>query len=169
MSERFNARVRLMNAGDLEQILFWRNHPKIRHYMYAQHEISIEEHTGWFVQASNDPGRHLLIFEIDEAPLGFINIHQLSSGDIGKWGFYTAPHAPKGTGQSLGQTALRYAFQIARFGKLCAQVIAFNQRSINLHIKLGFKREGLLRQQHFDGREHHDIVCFGLDAEEWHH
>lgn len=158
-----------MNEGDLERVLSWRNHPEVRRYMYTQHEISLEEHTRWFARASQDPERHLLVFEIDATSQGFINIHQIASGGIADWGFYAAPDAPKGAGRALGQAALRYAFKAAGLYKLCGQALAFNERSIRFHLSLGFQREGVLRQQHFDGQQYHDVVCFGLLANEWHH
>jgi len=167
VSESTLANVRSMNKGDIEQVLFWRNHPDVRHYMYTQNEISLEEHARWFARASQDPERHLLVFEIGGTPLGFINIHQIESGGIADWGFYAAPDAPKGTGQALGQAALRYAFEAAGLHKLCGQALAFNERSIRFHLNLGFQREGVLRQQHFDGQHYHDVVCFGLLANEW--
>jgi UDP-4-amino-4,6-dideoxy-N-acetyl-beta-L-altrosamine N-acetyltransferase len=158
-----------MNQGDIEQVLAWRNHPEVRCFMYSQHEISVEEHAQWFAGASQDPQRHLLMFEINMTPLGFINIHQIASGGIADWGFYLAPDAPKGTGCTLGQVALRYTFEAAGLNKLCGQALAFNERSIRLHLNLGFQREGVLRQQYFDGLQYHDVVCFGLLAQEWHH
>jgi UDP-4-amino-4,6-dideoxy-N-acetyl-beta-L-altrosamine N-acetyltransferase len=156
-----------MCESDLEQVLHWRNHPEIRRYMYTQHEISLEEHAHWFARASLDPERHLLVFEIDSISLGFINIHQIASAGIADWGFYAAPDAPKGTGRALGQAALLYAFERAGLHKLCGQALAFNERSIRFHMNLGFQREGVLRQQHFDGQQYHDVVCFGLLASEW--
>lgn len=156
-----------MNQADLNQVLVWRNHPDIRRFMYSQHAISVEEHAQWFARESQDPKRHLLIFEINKSPLGFINIHQIASGGIADWGFYVAPDAAKGTGQSLGQVALRYAFQEAGVNKLCGQVLASNERSILFHLNLGFQREGILRQHHFDGRQYHDVFCFGILAREW--
>lgn len=158
-----------MGEGDLEQVLSWRNHPNVRRYMYTQHEISLDEHARWFSRTSQDPNRHLLVFEIDAEPLGFINIHQMGSGGVADWGFYVAPDAPKGTGQTLGQAAMRYAFEVASLHKLCGQALVFNERSIRFHVKLGFQREGVLRQQHFDGQQYHDVICFGLLANEWHH
>lgn len=162
------AGVRPMTEGDLERVLSWRNHPEVRRFMYTQHEISLEEHARWFTRASQDGERHLLIFEIDATPLGFININRIASGGIADWGFYVAPDAPKGTGRALGVTALRYAFDSASLHKLCGQALAFNERSIRFHLNLGFQREGVLRQQHFDGQQYHDVVCFGLLASEWH-
>jgi len=156
-----------MNEWDLEQVLAWRNHPEIRRYMFMQQEISLEEHTRWFARASQDAKRHLLVFEIDSTPLGFINIHQIANGGVADWGFYAAPEAPRGTGRVLGQAALHYAFETAELHKLCGQALIFNERSIRFHLNMGFQREGVLRQQHFDGLEYFDVVCFGLLASEW--
>ena len=159
--------VRPMVASDLERVLAWRNHPEVRRYMYTQHEITLEEHSRWFERATQDRSRHLLIFENDAAPLGFINIHQIATGGIADWGFYAAPDAPKGTGRQLGQAALQYAFQGAGLHKLCGQALGYNEKSIQFHLSLGFTQEGILRQQHFDGQHYHDVVCFGLLANEW--
>lgn len=159
--------IRLMTEGDLEQVLFWRNHPDVRRYMYSQHEISLEEHARWFSRVSQDPGRHLLVFEVNRTARGFLQIHQIASGGIADWGFYADPDAPKGTGRALGDAALRYAFDTLGLHKLCGQALAFNERSIHFHLSLGFQREGVLRLQHFDGEQYHDVVCFGLLASEW--
>lgn len=156
-----------MESDDLERVLGWRNHPEIRRYMYTQHEITLEEHTRWFARSTRDPKRHLLIFELESTPLGFVNIHQIAQGGIADWGFYAAPDAPKGAGSLLGQAVLRYAFIEAVLHKLSGQALAFNEASIRFHHSLGFTQEGTLRQQHFDGRHYHDVVCFGLLASEW--
>lgn len=156
-----------MNQADMDQVLAWRNHPEVRRFMYSQLEISAEEHAQWFARASQDPERHLLMFEINKSPLGFINIHLIASGGIADWGFYVAPDAAKGTGRSLGQAALRYAFEAAGVNKLCGQALASNERSIRFHLNLGFQREGILRQQRFDGQQYHDVFCFGMLAREW--
>jgi UDP-4-amino-4,6-dideoxy-N-acetyl-beta-L-altrosamine N-acetyltransferase len=159
--------VRPMTAADLERVLVWRNNLEIRRYMYTQHMISLEEHVRWFEKASQDPKRHLLMFESNAIPLGFINIHQIAPGGIADWGFYAAPDAPKGTGRQLGIATLRYAFTEAAVHKLCGQALIYNERSIRLHQSLGFQQEGILRQQHFDGLNYHDVMCFGLIVSEW--
>lgn len=168
VSEFTSAVLRPMNENDLKMVLAWRNHPKVRSYMYKQQEISLEDHTFWFEQMSQDPKRSLLVFESNGIACGFINIHEVAHGGIGDWGFYAAPDAPKGTGRELGVAALRYAFKMVGLHKLCGQVLASNERSIRFHLNLGFLREGVLRQQHYDGRFYHDILCFGLLATDWH-
>lgn len=159
--------LRSMGPEDLERVLAWRNHDDVRRYMYNQHEITLAEHGAWFERASRDPARHLLVFEVDGLPLGFVNLHQIAPGGIADWGFYTAPDAPRGTGRRLGRAALEYAFRDAALHKLCGEALAYNERSINFHLNLGFVQEGLLREQHFDGRQYCDVVCFGLLASDW--
>lgn len=167
MTASVQQRVRPMTHQDLERVLAWRNHEEVRRYMYTQHEISLAEHVRWFERASQDACRHLLVFESNAVPQGFISLHQIAPGGVADWGFYAAPDAPKGAGRQLGQAALRYAFTQASLHKLCGQALAYNERSIKFHLSLGFQQEGILREQHFDGQNYHDVVCFGLIAAEW--
>lgn len=160
--------VRPMETQDLEMVLGWRNHESVRRFMYTQHEITLDEHSRWFQRASAAPDRHLLIFESDGVPMGFINFHEKGPGGVADWGFYLAPDAPRGTGSALGNAALNYAFGKINLHKVCGEALGFNTGSIRFHEKLGFTREGVLRQQHFDGETYHDIVCFGLIRSEWH-
>ena len=162
------ANVRPMIAADLENVLAWRNHPDVRRYMYTQHEIAEDEHRRWFERAAQDPDRHLLVFEVAGVAQGFVNFHRVAAGGVADWGFYLAPDVPRGTGHLLGRTALNYAFAEIGLHKVCGQAPAYNERSIRFHHKLGFSREGVLRDQHFDGQCYHDVVCFGLIAAEWH-
>lgn len=159
--------IRRMTEDDIDQVLAWRNHEDVRRYMYTPHEIKRCEHVRWFEQASTDPRRSLLIFESQGVELGYVNFHQAAQGQIADWGFYAAPQAPKGTGRNMGEAALFYAFTELNLHKVCGQVLDYNERSLRMHLRLGFTQEGLLREQHFDGQSYYDTVCFGLLAAEW--
>ncbi len=167
MLERSSSFLRYMTHADLGIVLAWRNHEDVRTFMYTQHEISQEEHCRWFDRANMDQKRHLLIYQVDDSPQGFINLHEIAVGGIADWGFYAAPDAPRGTGAAMGSAVLHYVFETLKLHKLCGQSIAFNERSIQYHLKLGFLKEGVLQQQHFDGQNYHDVWCFGLLAETW--
>jgi RimJ/RimL family protein N-acetyltransferase len=47
------------------------------------------------------------------------------------------------------------------------EALASNSASVNLHEKFGFVREGVFRDQHFDGKRHLDVIRFGLLTAEW--
>lgn len=160
--------VRPMDHADVERVLAWRNHLEVRRYMYTEHEISLDEHRHWFERSRRDPRMHLLIFEADLQPLGFVSFSERRSGGNADWGFYVAPGAPKGSGRELGFAALSYAFNDIKLHKICGQVLAYNERSIHFHQSFGFQQEGVLRDQHFDGKHYHQVICFGLLSHEWH-
>ncbi|ERS10121.1 hypothetical protein Q668_20935 [Alcanivorax sp. PN-3] len=161
-----SACMRKMTERDLELVLDWRNHPDVRCFMFSRHEIALGEHKAWFEKASQQENRHLLVYEQDSQASGFVNL-AVSVGGIAEWGFYTDPVAPKGTGKALGDQLLSYAFGELKLHKLVGQVLAYNERSRNFHLRLGFQQEGILRQQHFDGDKYHDIYSYGLLASEW--
>lgn len=160
--------LRKLTEEDLALVLSWRNDDRVRLYMFTQHQISAAEHETWFRRVSKDASRHLLLFERNGLPLGFVNLQVDGPGRVSTWGFYLSPEAPKGTGQSLGHATLRHSFQDLGLHKLYGQTMGHNVRSIRLHEKLGFQREGVLRSHHFDGNRHHDVICFGLLRHEWH-
>jgi len=156
-----------MAADDLARVLAWRNHPEIRRYMYTTHEISLQEHTAWFQRASADARKHLLLFEADGVPMGFANLSVADRSAIAEWGFYVAPDAPRGTGFRLGRAVLNHAFGPLGLHKVCGEALEFNERSIKFHGHLGFRQEGVLRDQHFNGEAYCSIVMFGLLSHEW--
>lgn len=159
--------MRTMQASDLLRVLTWRNHADVRRYMFTQHEITLAEHKNWFERATQDACKSLLIFEVDQQPLGYINFNKRTMGAIADWGFYLAPDAPKGSGRLLGHTALNYAFDELTLHKVCGEALAFNERSIRFHLSLGFIQEGILRDQFFDGNNYLSIINFGLLVNEW--
>ncbi len=159
--------IRPMVQSDLGLVLSWRNNPDVRRYMFTQNEITLDDHQKWYQKASLDANRHLLIFEERSVPMGFINFTEINSGNVSEWSFHAAPSAPRGSGTKLGVAALNYGFRRLGFHKVCGQVLSFNERSASLHYRLGFSREGVLRDQFFDGRDYHAVLYFGLLNSEW--
>lgn len=159
--------IRGMTSADLAMVLAWRNAPEVRRYMYTRHEISWEEHCAWFERNSENPRRHLLIYEEAAVPLGFVNFAESAAGGVADWGFYLAPKAARGTGSRLGRAALLHGFRVLNLHKVCGQVLEHNERSITFHRRLGFRQEGVLRDQHYDGQQYQAVICFGLLAGEW--
>lgn len=159
--------IRSMTLEDIELVLAWRNHPEVRRFMFSQAEISINEHRAWYEKSATDPRRHLLIYEENNIPLGFVNVIETSEGGIADWSFHVSPSSPKGTGTKLGLAALNYSFGVLRLHKVCGQVLDYNDRSIKLHQRLGFAQEGLLRDQFYDGHSYYSVYCFGLIGSDW--
>ena len=159
--------IRAVTYDDLPMVLRWRNHPEVRRFMFTQHEISLDEHRNWFARVSQDPSRRLFIVEEAQEAIGYVQFNSVSPGGVADWGFYTRPDAPKGSGRKLGVAALRHAFGALKLHKVCGQAIESNQSSINFHSRLGFRLEGVLREQQRINDRYHTLYCYGLLAHEW--
>ena len=159
--------IRSMTEEDLTMVLAWRNHPEVRRFMFTQHEISLEEHTQWFMRAVQDNTRSLLIVQEQGSPIGYVQFSNVEPCGVADWGFYARPDAPKGTGRKLGTLALGHAFGQLELHKVCGQAIDTNHASIRFHERLGFKREGVLRDQKRMNEQYQTLICFGLLAHEW--
>ncbi|MEM6803792.1 MAG: GNAT family protein, partial [Bacteroidota bacterium] len=53
-------------------------------------------------------------------------------------------------------------FQELRYHKAMVGIYAFNEASLALHKKIGFKEEGSLREMLFAGNQFHDLLKLGL-------
>jgi UDP-4-amino-4,6-dideoxy-N-acetyl-beta-L-altrosamine N-acetyltransferase len=160
--------IRRMNEADLATVRAWRNHADIRACMMDQDLVTEEQHRAWFEKASRSPGRVLLIFEEDGQARGFVQFTETRRDSrVADWGFYAAPGAPKGIGRRLCAHALRFAFDVMGYHKVCGQVLDYNLRSQRLHLAVGFEAEGVLRQQHRNDARYCDVLCYGYLNSTW--
>lgn len=76
-------------------------------------------------------------------------------------------HRRKGYATDAIRILLRHYFGELRYQKANARVYAFNEASVGLHQKLGFREEGRLRRMYYSAGEYHDVIWFGMTAEEF--
>ena len=166
-TDRGKGSIRQAHHEDLGLLFAWRNNSEIRRFMFNQECIALDKHQQWFEAALQQQDSCLLIYEIDNVALGCTNFSNAIAGQVSEWGFYTAPDAPKGCGSLMGRLVLDHAFVTLGIDKVCAEVLDYNLASIRMHEKIGFKREGLFRQQHKIDDCYHDVIRYGLLSQEW--
>lgn len=131
--------LRPITADDLELILAWRNSAHVRYASLDQHLITLEEHHAWFERTKANSRYRCLLFYEDALPIGAGTFTEINgSTRSARWGFYTAPTAPKGTGTRLCTALLNYAFDKLPIDTLYAEVLMTSHASVRLHEKLGF-------------------------------
>jgi UDP-4-amino-4,6-dideoxy-N-acetyl-beta-L-altrosamine N-acetyltransferase len=162
-----NLTIREIELKDLDAVLSWRNDPAIRRYMLTQHEIAVDEHAQWFESIQHNSNKHVLIVQESQIPFGLVHFTKLNKDEVMDWGFYVNPSATKGSGMKLAKLALDFAFIQKKWPKVCGNVLSINFSSRRFHLKLGFKLEGVLREQVHINNEWLSLWCFGLLASEW--
>ncbi|MBN1451311.1 MAG: GNAT family N-acetyltransferase [Anaerolineales bacterium] len=76
-------------------------------------------------------------------------------------------HQRRGYAAAAVPIILKYYFEELRYQKVTVPVHSYNQPSIRLHQKLGFKEEGCLRRMGYTNGEHFDVLWFGMTKEEF--
>lgn len=77
------------------------------------------------------------------------------------------PAQGQGYMQEALHAVLDWGFTTLELNRIEAQIHPDNLASINLVLKLGFHREGVLRQVAFWGGNFHDLIQFSLLRNEW--
>ena len=168
-------RLRAYERSDLEAVMKWVNDEEVTDMLGGEmlvHPVSslAEEK---FIEAAalpSDKHKDFVIETLAEpryiGAISFNVINWLSRnaglgiviGDKSLWG--------KGYGTDAMRVMMRLGFDKMNLHRLWLHVHDYNARAIASYEKCGFKREGILRQEHFTRGQYHDTVVMGiLDSE----
>jgi UDP-4-amino-4,6-dideoxy-N-acetyl-beta-L-altrosamine N-acetyltransferase len=163
-------RLRPLEPTDIDRVRGWRNLPEIRQWMYTDHEISVEEHARWFGQALSDATRRYWIIELDGEPVGLTNLYDISRvHGTANWAIYLADPGVRGrgAGRAAALAALASSFGELGLHKVSCEVLATNEAAIRLYERIGFRRDGLLRQHIVKGDDRIDVITMSLLRDEF--
>lgn len=106
----------------------------------------------------------------DDRLIGFATLHSL------EWNNQLATLAigignKKDRGQGFGDEALklimRYAFMELNLFRLSLEVISYNSNAINLYLRNGFIKEGVIRKAVYRDNQRHDRIVMGILRHDW--
>jgi RimJ/RimL family protein N-acetyltransferase len=171
-----NVLLRPIKRSDISCFLKWFNDPEIVQYldMYLPMTEMSEEKFIEELGTTRAKSDIILVVEATEGdsakPIGNCGLHSISPKDhnatfgiiIGEKDYWS-----KGYGVEAARLLINYGFQQLNLHRISSSAIAYNDRSITLHKKLGFREEGRLRQAMFKNGQYHDRVEFGILREEW--
>lgn len=129
-----------LTEESLMLVLPWRNAPAVRLNMFHNNIISEAEHRAWFAHLQHNNTARWFIHQsagIDDGVVYFTEIDWQKLNTL--WGFYLSPEAKPGSGMSLGMAGLDMAFDELKLETVYARVLPSNEKSIRLHLKLGFE------------------------------
>lgn len=172
MIEGKNIYLRLMEELDIPYKVKWINNPEVRGTLNFDYPISEVGTRKWLQKVAGNPTRRdfFVCQKKDDKPIGFgglINIDYKNSkaesymaiGDLSAQG--------RGYGYEIRKLILKYAFQELNLNKVYAYVWEQNKAMFNLNKKVGFKVEGLLREDILSHGELRNRYIMGIFAEEF--
>ena len=110
---------------------------------------------------------HLAICK-EKQMIGIISLIPKENGETAKIGLWidTEYHG-NGYGTEASRIITEYAFEQLRYRKVYARAFETNKASQNVWEKLGFEKEGELREQVFRNGKYEDVHMYGIVEHEW--
>jgi RimJ/RimL family protein N-acetyltransferase len=122
------------------------------------------------VNSQKNPTDIVFGIEVDENLIGTAGIHRINwTSRNGYFGIAICrkEYWNKGIGTEATNLILKYAFEYINLHKVLLEVYEYNERAIRVYEKVGFKREGRLRKNHYWKGEYYDVIVMGILQEEY--
>ena len=165
-------RLRPLREDDLPRLVRWFNTPEVRHWLHHSErpDATAEAVTERFITNSDAAANvHWIIETLDGRLVGTTELRLTLRADRAEMGI--AIHDKAQWSEGLGTDAVRlvvdYAFEELNLNRVELTTDEDNVRALRCYEKVGFVREGLLRQHRLlDGRFGNTVVM-GILRDEW--
>lgn len=169
-----SVRLRPLEESDVDDILTWVNDPEIVGNLaaFSGDPFTREQELEWIRRVRS--ARSEVVFTITAADdgryLGQCGIHQIHErSKVGRLACIIAQKKDMGCGH--GSAAIRavldHAFDVMQLHKIWLMVFAHNSRSRGINGRIGFREEGILREEYFHEGRWHDMVRMSMLDREW--
>ncbi len=164
--------LRAPDEADIDLLLAWMNNPEIYRYINRYRPVGRAEEREWIAnlhKRENDVV-FLIAAQEEDRPIGCCGLHGISNPNraaqlgivIGDERFHN-----RGFGGEAMELLCEYGFNGLNLNRIGLEVYDYNERACRCYERVGFRKEGCLREARFwDGR-YRDILQYGLLAEEW--
>jgi RimJ/RimL family protein N-acetyltransferase len=166
--------LRRFRASDAETLAAYRSDPDVARYQSWAPPVPIEQARAIVASLERaDPSRpgwfqYAIELTADRAHIGDVGVRLNDNRRQAEIGFTLArAYQGRGLGSEAVRAVLDHLFRVQGLHRVSAECDARNTASARLLERVGFTREGMLRQHTWINGEWTDDLLFGLLAGEW--
>jgi RimJ/RimL family protein N-acetyltransferase len=165
--------LRSIERDDLERCYAWMNDEDLRATLSQRYPVSLAREADWVERATRgqDPSHLALAICLVQGDrhIGNCSLEHIDrENGTATLGIFIGERDCRGEG--LGEEAVRtlclYGFEEMNLHKVRLDVHAGNDRALKTYERVGFRREGLLRQEAYRRGGYLDVIRMGLLREE---
>ncbi|MBQ7454092.1 MAG: GNAT family N-acetyltransferase [Selenomonadaceae bacterium] len=156
-----------MELSDTDDIISWRNKPRVRNNFIYRKPFTREGHHRW-IENMIDTGKAVQFVIMENSTDKAIGSTYLRDIDLdnrkAEFGIFIGVDEAvnRGYGTEACKLICNYGFEFLRLHRIFLRVFEWNLQAINSYKNAGFVREGLFRDDVCIDGEYHNIVIMGM-------
>lgn len=165
--------LRKVTVHDAELYHEWRNNTEVMEWTSSALDVYTFQETEAFIKSistSSTSKSYMIQLNESSKPIGVVSLVNVDYKnrnaeciiDIGEKDYWGS-----GYGKEAMSLSLRYSFLELNLHKVYLHVFSFNKRAIALYEKLGFVKEGELKEHVFRSGKWHGITIMALTQERY--
>ncbi len=168
--------LRPLKKSDIPLFLKWFNDPEITQYLLWYLPMTELAEEKWYEEAATGRNGTQVFFVIEATennkpyPIGSISLDHIDpKNQRAEFGIAIGEkkYWDKGYGTEAARLLIDYGFKQLNLNRISSSAFAPNKRSLKIHQKVGFVKEGVRKQALFKHGKFLDQVIFGLLRENW--
>jgi len=162
--------IRKFERTDIPKKVEWINNSENNQFLHYDIPISVAGTEKWFDSHVNDTNRFDAVMEADGVPVGTIGLLSIDRKNS-KAEYYVAmgetSYKGKGVAKEASRLILQYGFEKLGLNRIYLFTETDNIAAQKLFEKVGFTREGIIRQDIISHGKYVDRVAYGYLKEDW--
>lgn len=153
-------------------VLRWRSDPEVARWLFNPVAPSREEHLAWLQTIGEKRIEFVILALPERVPVGTIGLSQIDRCHCNaEYGILIGESAYRGRGVARTASAkiLDFAFGELALHRVFLRVMAHNEAALRLYDRIGFVREGIMREHANHGGVFRDVIIMGMMETEWAH
>ncbi len=162
--------IRKFRREDIPLKVKWINDPNNNQYLHYDLPLEVGKTEKWFEKVENSDKRVDAVIELDNKPVGLIGLLCIDKKNKKAEYYITMGENTckgKGVSKRASKLILKYGFEELGLNKIYLYTETDNIKAQILFESLGFKKEGLLKNDLYSKDSYVDRFLYGLLKEEW--
>ena len=162
--------IRPINEDDTDKIIEWRNKPSISQYFIYRAPFTRETHLNWLHNRVQKGEVFQFIIMLGDKPIGSAYLRDIDNKNKkGEYGIFIGEdnNCGKGFGTIATNLVIDYGFKELKLNRIFLRVFPYNIRAIKSYEKVGFKHEGLFREDVIIDGKSYDMKFMSILRRDW--
>lgn len=160
--------IRKFEEKDISNKIVWINDERNNQFLHYEIPLKYEKTLEWFKRIENSESRYDGVIEADGKPVGLIGLLEIDRKNS-KAEFYISmgehEYQGKGIASAASRKLLFYGFYIQKLNRIYLYTEKENVKAQRLFEKIGFKKEGLIKEDLFSKGKYVDRYIYGITRE----